>query len=178
MNFAPLIRSAIATMKANLAARIAIYNAEAANLHDLIVPATAASDAQPNADGDYWFGGNDAHFRFPAIEVAIPGPAVLSNPDLYQNAYDLAATVMVAVWLEGETGEIPELYEKALGYGRCVMEVLTEPDAFGGSVGVRRITATFPTIPQGAMNPETRSFDKWRTLAVLEFELDEIARAA
>ena len=165
LDFSPYIRATLASLQAELPDRIAVYNGEAANVHDLEVPITEA----------YYFGGDDTYVHMPKVEVAVPDGI---NFDFSTQQADAAQglSVSVSVWLEGETGEIPEMHEKVLGYGRVVAEVLLVPAAFGGGVSVTEVTALYPMIPTGAVNPETRSFDKWRTLAVLEFTLNDVAR--
>lgn len=168
-DFAPFIRSAIASLKAGLPAAIATYNGEAENTYDLDVPDVA----------DFWFGGNDALTVFPAVEVSVP-TGTESNFAIGQEDADASPHLVVAIWIEGETGDVPEIYEKALGYGRVAGEVLTKPDAFGPQVVIKEgseVRFTFPTVPVGpSYNAEARRFDKWRTAAVIEVDLDDEAR--
>jgi hypothetical protein len=164
-DYAPYIRSALASLKTGLQARIDVYNAEAANLFDLEAP----------TDEDYFFGGDDLYVRFPKVEVAVPEGA-LGQFSLSRAEGEQGLAIAVSVWLEGETGEIPEMHERVLGYGRVATEVLIQPGAFGPAVEVSEVRSLYPMIPAGTFNPDTRQFDKWRTLAALEFQLNDIAR--
>lgn len=168
-NFAPYIRAALASLKQagphGLEAKIANYNADPANEFEI--------DAPP---GDaYFFGGNDQHFLFPAVEVAVPEGA-LGQFSLSKSDAEQSLSIAVTVWLEGATGEIPELHEKVLGYGLCVSQALLHDDAFGPGVEVSEVRSLYPMIPTGTVNPETRSFDRWKTLAAMEFMLHDVAR--
>lgn len=168
-DFAPYIRAALASLQVvgahGLAAKIATYNANVANVYDL----------DPVVAEAFYFGGNDAHYVFPAVEVAVPEGALgrfsLSKADAEQSL-----SIAVTVWLEGATGEIPELHEKVLGYGLCVSQSLLHDDAFGPGVEVSEVRSLYPMIPTGSVNPETRSFDRWKTLAAMEFMLHDVAR--
>jgi hypothetical protein len=70
---------------------------------------------------------------------------------------------------------VPEVYETALGYGRCILEVLLQTGAFGsaeiasqpGAVSYQYMT--IPTAPA-----EDRSFDQFRTAGVFAFALEDV----
>jgi hypothetical protein len=82
--FAPRIDTTIASLRANLPARIAVFNAEA-NGAQLTAPADDAAALEPARPGlGYVFGGRP-HIpagEFPSIEVAVPDALVdnLSSP--------------------------------------------------------------------------------------------------
>lgn len=162
---APILKAAIASLQAGLDDRIAVFNAEAGN-PTLVVP-----DA-----GSYAFGGRDDWSVYPAVEVGA-GHVQYGNLSLAQVDADVSLPVVVGVWLEGGTGEIEELYEQALGYGRVVTEVLIEPDAFGAGLvldaeRLDSIDWLFPTIPVGQPD-EGRRFQKWKTAAIGTFQIDD-----
>lgn len=169
MNWSPVIRAAIASLKADMPAKIAVYNADPANQHDLTVI----------ADEAFYFGGEEPKTLFPMVEVAIPGAQLTNFPQGQLHA-DMDDDFTVAVWLEGESGEISDLYERSLGYAEIVIDVLMKPGAFGEHLALERdrgVRARFPMIPQGEIDPDSRTFRRWRSLALLEFAvLDKAMR--
>jgi hypothetical protein len=167
--YAPIVRAAITSLQdgtIGLPVRVPAFNAEVANLVDLVQPAA------------YVFGGEDAYTgAYPYVEVAVTDGRK-ANLAIGQVDMDVAATATVVVWVDvfelgGSTveGEISRLYEGALGYGRVVQEVLLQPDAWGPSVIVSEIRDSYQA------NPETRDFQRFRMGAFSFFDLlDEDSR--
>ncbi len=160
--FAPRIKTTIASLRAQagMPARVAAFNAEA-NGVTLTVPAAYAGALEPPRPGlAYVFGGLPQHGagEFPVIEVAIPD-AVVQNFSLEQWDGDLESSVVVAVWA-GRTGgeDFPLLYEKVLGYARCISEVLIVPGAIYPSEEVRRIRYAFAANPDRRDKSEMETF--------------------
>jgi hypothetical protein len=162
----PVVATTLASLQdeaSGLPAAIADYNAEDGHNYELEVPSEQA----------YYPGGDDTGAIVPWVEVAV-GTGRIANFSLQQLSADLAADLSVALWLEGATGEIPEIYERALGYGRVLAEVLMVPDACG-PLDVETMSFLFPAIPIGDFNPQTRTFDRWRTAAIVELTLEASA---
>lgn len=162
---APLVRAAIASLQAGMPARVAAFNAEAANTVDLTVPRT------------YHFGATDvlsAH-SFPQIEVAVL-EGRLSGWALSQADADHAPRATVAVWSECLTGLIPQAYEESLGLARCVIEILGQPGAFGANCCLSDQEAVYwrsDVIPADMTQPD-RPIEKWRVPCFITFPLDTV----
>jgi hypothetical protein len=94
--FAPRIDTTIASLRANLPARIAVFNAEA-NGAQLTAPADDAAALEPARPGlGYVFGGRP-HIpagEFPSIEVAVPD-ALVDNLSVAHVEGDLDSTLVV-----------------------------------------------------------------------------------
>ena len=152
--FAPRIRTTIASLRAGMPARIAVFNAE--GNAQLDVPADDGGLLAPRRPGlGYVFGGMPAYGagEFPVLEVAVPD-AVADNVTIEQLTADVSASLVIAVWAGRTSGEeFPDLYEKVLGYARCATEVLLQPDAVGPGDTVERIRFAF------AANPDRRDRD-------------------
>jgi hypothetical protein len=164
---APIVRAALATLEAGMPAQVVQFNAEPANTIDLEVPQT------------YHFGGQDilSAYAFPQVEVAVVD-GQLSGWSLGQVDADHGPTCNVVAWLEGEKGEIPELYEQALGLGRCVIECLAQPGAFGANAIPSRTRPAYwrvDTIPADPTS-DGREFRRWRTPFFAQFPLDALER--
>jgi hypothetical protein len=157
--FAPRIDTTIASLRANLPARIAAFNAEGSGA-TLDVPADDGDPVEPVRPGlGYVFGGAPRYAAgdFPKIEVAVPD-ATAENLSIGQVDADLDSTLVVACWAGRTSGEdFSLLYRKVLGYARCVTEVLLEPDAIYPSETVKRIRFAF------AANPDQRARDEMET---------------
>jgi hypothetical protein len=156
--FAPRIRATIATLRAQLPARIDVFNGE--GNAQLDKPADDGGTLTPRRpDLGYVFGGFP-HYgagEFPVIEVAIPD-AVAQNFSVGQIAGDLDSSIVVACWAGRTAAEdFPTVYEKVLGYARCVTEVLLVPDAIYPRETVDRIRFAF------AANPDRRARDEMET---------------
>lgn len=156
--FAPRIRASIASLRANLPARIAVFNAE--GNAQLAVPADDGLPLAPaRVELGYVFGGLPMHSAgsFPVIEVAIPD-ATVTNLSLGQVEGDLDSSIVVACWAGKTSGQdFPTVYEQVLGYARCVSEVLLQPDAIYPRETVDRIRFAF------AANPDRRERDEMET---------------
>jgi hypothetical protein len=147
--FAPRIRTSIASLRAGLPARIAIFNGE--GNAQLVVPADDAGALEPRRPGQYGAG------EFPVIEVAIPD-AIVQNLSVAHVEGDLDSSLVVACWAGRTDGQdFPTLYEQVLGYARCVTEVLLQPDAIYAREVVERIRFAF------AANPDRRARDEMET---------------
>ena len=71
---------------------------------------------------------------------------------------------------------MPEIYETVVGYGRCILEVLLQTDAFGAGVEIKNqpggVSYQYLTIPTASA--EDRSFDQFRTAGVFSFALEDV----
>lgn len=164
---APYIRAAIATLQGQMPDQVAQYNAQVENESDIETPAT------------YHFGGTDllSAFAWPQVEVAaIDGRFGTASYDYSERDYD--PTINVVVWLEGVSGEIPVLYEQALGIARCVIECLRVKDAFGPETELAADGAIYwrgdviPTDP----TDDNREFRRWRTPVFVQFKLSLVEK--
>lgn len=156
--FAPRIRTSLASLRAGLPARIAVFNAE--GNAQLTVPADDLGALSPPRPGlGYVFGGmpHAGAGEFPKIEVAIPD-ATAEGFDIAQIEGDLSSSIVVACWAGRTSGEdFPTVYEQVLGYARCVTEVLLAPDAIYPHENVDRVRWAF------AANPDRRERDEMET---------------
>lgn len=170
---APIIRAGIAQMQAHMADQVAAFNAEPANQVALVAPAT------------YHFGGNDllTAFAFPQVEVAAvtgdTGQWAIGHAEVDHNP-----RVNIALWLEGDQGEIPALYEQTTGLVRCIIECLSPAGAFGPGVQLaeeQAITWRVDVIPNDptANSPEQgRDFQKWLGSGLIQFRLEDVEQFA
>lgn len=167
---APVIRAAIATLQADLAARIAAFNLAAANQVDLASPAVDA----------YHFGGTDVltATTFPQIEVGSPqGQFGAWSIDRIEVDHD--PVVNVSVWQEGVgAGNVPLAYEASLGYTQCVIETLAPKNAFGPDVEIAQAGGVYWRIDVLPDDPtsEPRDFRVWRVPALIVFRLELVER--
>lgn len=151
-----------------MAEQVAQFNAELENAVDIEAPQT------------YHFGGTDllsAH-AWPQVEVAaIEGRTGAESQDRLEKDYDL--TINVVVWLEGESGEVPALYEQALGIARCVIECLNVADAFGPSTELAEDGGAIywrgDVVPPDP-TAESREFRRWRTPVFVQFRLSLVEK--
>ena len=166
-HIAPTIRATIASLKAGMAARVAAFNAEPENEVALVEP----------ADDSYIFGGDDQLERHtaPIIEVYISS-GELGEADIERAMQDVDDRLVVTVWAEGVSGEVPEIYETVVGYGRCILEVLLQTGAFGEGAEIKdqpgAVSYQYLTIPTASA--EDRSFDQFRTAGVFSFALEDV----
>lgn len=168
---APLVRAAIAQLQTYMAGQIGLFNADPANTVELDEPQT------------YHFGGNDllTAFAFPQIEVA----AVIGDTGLFtinRATVDHNPRVNVSVWQDGADGggDIPTLYEKMLGFKRCVIECLAPNNAFGPGVEIAQVNGVswridvLPHDPTASTPAEGRKFQKWLGSALIQFRLEDV----
>jgi hypothetical protein len=165
----PVIRAAIASLQAGMPGQVAAFNAEPANLAALEAPTV------------YHFGGQDVldAFPFPQVEVFTPSGRT-GNWAVQRVEVDHDLRLNVVVWTEGDTGEIPDLAEKALGYARCVIECLAPPDACGPRVELAQENAVvwqIDVIP-GDPTADGREFRRWRAPAFIQLGLETVERFA
>ncbi len=158
--FAPRIDQTIASLRAGLPARIAIFNGEA-NGATLDIPTDDDGPIAPTRpELGYIFGGRP-HIpagEFPSIEVAVPD-AIAQNFSQSQIEGDLDSSLVVACWAGRTAGEdFPLLYRKVLGYARCVTEVLLVPDAIYPRETVQRIRFAFAANPDRRDRSEMETF--------------------
>jgi hypothetical protein len=161
----PTIRAVKASLEQGLPARIAAFNAEPENGVQLIVPAAYYEGAEDLLEA----GG------FPAVEIWIPagrmGPFAIGNADAN---VDDRVVVSITAW--GDTGEARDLYETLAGYGRCAIEVLVEPDAFGPDIDISNVpgavTYDYGIVPADAL--QTKAVSKWRGNAALTFLVEDV----
>jgi hypothetical protein len=161
---APLIRAAIASLQTGMPDRISVFNTEPENEVELVP-----------IDGDaYFFGGKpDSDPRYPCIEVAITA-IPMRGFSVGQVDFDVRPVGMVAAWAQGPPGDTPAIYETVLGYGRCILEVLLQPDAWGASVTID---------PEEGARSDYASFDLeldeqpvYRALGLHTFTLEDVDR--
>lgn len=166
---APLVRAATATLQAGMPAQVAAFNAEVANLVDIAVPAT------------YHFGGQAllAAYAFPQCEVAAVS-GKLGNFTHRQATADHDLMVNVALWVQGDEGDIPTLYEKTLGLVRCAIECLTPDGAFGPGVvlakdlGISWRCDVVPYDPTASSPAQGRSFQSWLGSGLIQFRVEPV----
>lgn len=167
---APVIRAAIQTLRDQLPAQIAAYNAEPANTVPLVEPT------------DLVFGAMDPLVigAGPVIEVAAIEGATASAAIGYTD-FDHYPALSVVVWHEGERGELSPTYEESLGLARCVIEALTGPSAFGETATLRdddgAITWRTEVMPAD-LTEDPREFSKWRVAVLLGFRVETVERPA
>jgi hypothetical protein len=157
--FAPRIETTIASLRAELPDRIAIFNAEGGAQID--VPDDDGAALFPARPGlGYVFGGRP-HIpagEFPSIEVAVPD-AMVQNLSAWNIEGDLDSSLVVACWAGRTAGEdFPNVYRKVLGYARCVSEVLLVPDAIYPREEVKRIRFAFAANPDQRDRSEMETF--------------------
>lgn len=162
---APIIRSAIKTLRADLPAQLAAFNNESVNEVELETPVV------------YRFGTNEPLFAdgFPAVDVFVSDGKVHGHSAERLEA-DHDFNCGIVVWIEGDDGEVPPMLEKALGYSRCVIETMNPEGAFGGTVEVAvepGISWRIDTIPA---DPAAREVQRWRTYAFVQFPLETVER--
>jgi hypothetical protein len=170
----PTITAAIASLKnptTGLPAKITEFNAEGGHGVTLTAPVDVA----------YYPGGNDliGVDGFPAVEVYI-STGEIGRSDAGENGFAVnrvEANVdddpVVVLWMEGEKGEIPELYEQIVGLGMCALSVLLPTGAFGPGVEVTSARYAYSIVPDDP-TAENREFQKWRTACVLTFHTQDV----
>lgn len=166
---APIIRATIASLKANLPARVTAFNAEPENVTKLTAP----------ADDAYHFGGNDvlSASGFPQVEVAA-SQGSFGAWTIGRSEVDHDPIIQVVVWQEALTGEIPPAYEAALGFIRCVLEVLREPNAMGAGVEIAQEQGVFWRVDllPFEMTDTEREFRKWRVPALITIRAETVEK--
>lgn len=162
----PLIRATATLLQGSLAAKIAAFNAEPANQVDLTVVANA----------NYYPGGTDVGV-YPRIELHVPR-AALGRASIGNDERDLDQRLVIVIWDEATTGEIPELYEKLAGYVRCILEVILQEDVLGDGVEIAdqadAVVVEYSVLPD-APTDESRTIEKWRGAALVVLELEDVA---
>lgn len=177
---APILRAALASLEADWAQQIALYNAEAANRIDLDQP---AASIQPGfqTGGGFVFGAAPVMDSYPTVEVnaleGTFGPFSTGDP-AESGDFDSTPRLNVVVWLQGVTGEVPDLYESALGYVRVVTEILCQKDALGVSAEVSgtrddAVAWNVDVIPSGPADVE-REFRIWKLPIQLSFAIEAV----
>lgn len=164
---APVIRAALATLEARFPTHVAAFNAEAANDVELVAPVA------------YAFGALDPMTDYPVVEASLLG-GQLGPFDVHTVEADSSPTLNLVIWLMGTTGEVPTLYEQALGYARCAIEILVEADAFGPDYGIAneqgaidwRILGVLPAEPAD----KDRTIERWRIPVSVQVKLDGVER--
>lgn len=179
---APIIRAALATLRANLPGQVALFNAEPANTVDLAAPADNGG-ALGDLGVAYVFGAADplTAYGFPLIEVAVmEGRSGNASIDFME--FDHNPRVNVVCWHEGDRGELATTYEMSLGLARCVIECLIDDDAFGPGLVIRGddqegggIFWRADALPADIASDE-REFKKWQVPVFLQFEVEAVER--
>lgn len=157
------ILAATASLQAGMPAQVAAFNADPLNPTDIDVPQT------------YHFGGEFelANFAWPQVEVAV-GDGRLQNFPTGNVGADHFPSCGVAIWLEGETGEIKTLYQQVLGLRHCALQILTKTGAFGAGVQIDRVRGVFWRADVVPADPQNRDFERWRTPLFLQFALETV----
>jgi hypothetical protein len=164
---APLIRTTITRLQADLDDAIAAFNAQPENTVDLVMPVQFAFGA---ADPLILVAG-------PVVEVSVPS-GTSGDYDIGNSEFDHDLRLNVCVWHEGDRGELPTTYEMSLGLARCIVEVLTQDAAMGAEVdiagqnGWRWRADVIPEDP----SDDGREFRKWRVPVLVEFTLETVER--
>lgn len=164
---APMIRAAMASLEAELPAHVAAFNAEGASAVDLETPA------------EYVFGANDPKTAYPSVEVFVLegtlGPFSLGQAGVGEADHD--PQLVVTVWIMGDDGEVPRLYEQALGYARVVIEVISEDGKLGpdAEVSAGEDAIAYRVMP-GELVEEERNLRRWRVPVVIRFRLEAVER--
>jgi hypothetical protein len=163
---APLIRAATATLQRDMPGQVAAFNAEQANTVQIEAPATYHFGAQVLLSA----------YAFPQCEIAaVAGDT--GNFAVGRSEVDHDPRVNVALWVQGDKGDAPELYEQTLGLARCAIECLTPAGAFGPEVEIadgQGIAYRIDGIPFDltANTPaQGRDFSTWLGSALLQFHL-------
>lgn len=164
----PIIRAAIASLKANLPGQIALFNAEDENEVTLAEPT------------EFAFGAMDPLIlNGPVIEVAaIDGTTAKAG--IGYEEWDHRPGITVVAWHEGERGELSPTYEMSLGLKRCIVEVLTRPGAFGAAQLLDEdgsVTWRTEVLPAD-LTEDGREFTKWRVPVLLTFRVEANERYA
>lgn len=166
----PSLRAAQTTLQNLLPGLIIAYNAEPATTQQIVAPAA----------GRYFIPAEDplgGGGGFPVVELFI-GTGSLGPFDIDRGKGDMDDRCTVIIWNESDRGELAELYESTTGYGRCVLEVLLQDNAFGTDVEIANdpgaVTYDYSIVPGDQSNPDQRDFQKWRTAAVLTFRLEDV----
>lgn len=164
---APIVRAALASLEAAFPAHVAVFNAEGDNAVDLVAPA------------EYVFGASDPKIEYPSVEVFILdgrlGPFSLGQAGVGEADHDPWLTV--TVWIIGDDGEVPKLYEQALGYARVVIEILTEDGKLGPDAEVSgEADAIDYRILPGELVDEERELRRWKVPVVVRFRVEAIER--
>lgn len=166
---APVIRAALETLERDFPAHVAVFNAEPANLVDLAVP------------GRYVFGADPVMDLYPIVEVSSLegtfGPFSVGDAG-EAGDFDSTPQLNVVVWLQGATGEVPELYEAGLGYVRCVVQILCQRGALGDNAEVSgevpdAIRWSVDVIPGGPADVE-RELRRWKLPCQVSFRIEAV----
>jgi hypothetical protein len=117
------IDAGIASLKANLPARIAAVNA-----------ATSDFDIPDIATEAYYPGGLAVHYLYPHVEVASPD-WLYTQVSLAQVDFSGQATIMAMIrW---QHYDYVTLFRGIMRYQKALVEALAQPDTFGAHVPVR-----------------------------------------
>lgn len=166
---APIIRAGITTLEAQMPGQVAAFNAEPANTVELDEPQT------------YHFGGQDllVSYAYPQIEVGATSGDT-GNWAINRSEVDHDVTMNVAVWIQGEIGDVPDLYERVLGTCRCVIECLSPNNAFGPGIEIRQQKGiswrcdVIPWDPTHNSPAQGRDFQKWMGSGLIVFRLEDV----
>lgn len=123
------------TIRANLNERIAVINGEHT---DFQIP-----DVAPEAVIPF---GESTIVTYPSVEVAAPDWN-FTTPSINQHTWTGSAVVMARAWWQHP--DFHTLTRALYRYGRCLSEVLAEPDAFGPHESVQTMRGFY------RVNPET-----------------------
>lgn len=165
---APIVRAALASLEAAFPAHAAGFNAE---------PENGVALADPV---EYVFGASDPKTVYPSVEAFILegsiGPFSLGDAGVGDADHDPRLTVIV--WILGETGESSTVYEQALGYARCVIEILAEDGKLGpdAEVSAGDDAIDYRILPAVQLEDDAREIPRWKVPVVVRFRVEAVER--
>lgn len=165
---APIIRAALASLEAAFPAHVATFNAEGENAVDLETPM------------EYVFGASDPKTLYPSVEVFVLegtlGP--FSTGEAGVGDSDHTPRLVVITWIMGDDGEHSTIYERALGYARCVIEILAEDGTLGATAEVSGgdDAIDYRILPAVQIEDEDRDLPRWKVPVVCRFVVEAIER--
>ena len=134
------IDTGIAALKAGLPTRIQAVN----QTHTDFVLPTPAADS-------YFAGGLSTYLAFPSVELAAPDWS-LANPSIRQQGWSGTATVTARILYQH--ADFDTLYRAVMRYGRCLTEVLAQPDALGVGQTVSSMRGFYRVDPEAGTREE------------------------
>lgn len=159
-HFAPSIRAALASLHAELPDRIDLFNDEAENTVELVMPPADA----------LFFGGSTDYPLPGKIEVAIVHGRA-TDIAIEQVEWDVEdVRGVVSAWVESPPPFVlSQAYETALAWGRVIAEVLMQPHAWGDGVVVREAEWDYL-----AFSPEATGRPNFQVLSLSTFTLSDV----
>lgn len=129
-----VVDSAIASIAADLPDVIATINAETGAANPAAIELEMPDPRPVEEGGAIYFGGFDI-VKYPSIEIASPDFS-LADFDLDNWSADLRAVLMVRGHVMDANAA--RVLRRAYRFGRALLQVLLQPDAFGAGVQIRK----------------------------------------